>query len=431
MSLYLFEQNDKLLNRALDLQIIKPLQKKGYVDINRFISGKKRKVDYFDPLKNKSSKMSRLYKMPYPDLENVKQKWEDFLSYYEGNNNELYSISELEAEAILYWIFSVYRTDREQNIFMEELLMFLNQKLNNDNKGECDNEAKNAHGLIYIASRININLISSVEEYIQNMESIQQSEYSIYYRGHSDCNFALLPSIMRSASWKEHECDMYNEVIIECPSAFSNCNSHLDYLVEMQHYGLPTRLLDVTRNPLVALYFSCLGEPETNAEVIVFAVAQNQVRYPKSDTVSILASLPRINNKIKNELFQMGKDTNCDNTSFNTKALQLLQTIKQEKPAFQDHINKQDITNCFFVQAEKKNARIIKQDGAFIICGLLSEENNILDSYRYKQDDKIQIYIIVNKAKERILEQLEYMSINRAQLFPEIQDVALHIKEKY
>ena len=43
---------------------------------------------------------------------------------------------------------------------------------------------------------------------------------------------------------------MYQELIIRCASDFAQCQSHLDYLVEMQHYGLPTRLLDITENPL-------------------------------------------------------------------------------------------------------------------------------------------------------------------------------------
>lgn len=116
---------------------------------------------------------------------------------------------------------------------------------------------------------------------------------------------------------------------------------------------------------------------------------------------------------------------------FNRKACRLLHEVKLEKPAFRDEILKDDILNCFFVLAEKKNDRIVKQDGAFIICGLLDVTDNVVNKYRYKEHTKIQIYIIDKKAKKGILKQLDKFSINRGQLFPEISDVTEHIKEKY
>ena len=124
-------------------------------------------------------------------------------------------------------------------------------------------------------------------------------------------------------------------------------------------------------------------------------------------------------------------DSSISNDWFNKSSLHLLQAVKQEKIAFQDSILKQDVTDCFFVQAEKKNNRIIKQDGAFIICGLVTEDNNILNGYRYFENGKKQIWVIQSRSKKCLIDELNHLSINRAQLFPEIQDVTEHIKIKY
>lgn len=40
----------------------------------------------------------------------------------------------------------------------------------------------------------------------------------------------------------------------------SKCTNKSQMLTILQHYELGTRLLDVTTNPLVALYFSCCSE---------------------------------------------------------------------------------------------------------------------------------------------------------------------------
>lgn len=119
------------------------------------------------------------------------------------------------------------------------------------------------------------------------------------------------------------------------------------------------------------------------------------------------------------------------NSVFNKRISRLIHEVRLEKPAFQAEVLKEDLISNFIVYALKNNKRIVKQDGAFIICGLLDEKDNSLNNFRYKNNGKTQILLIDPNKKKNILRQLSTFSINRATLFPEIDFVANYIKERY
>lgn len=101
-------------------------------------------------------------------------------------------------------------------------------------------------------------VVTSVAEFIENVVKVNKADGTeTFYRGHADKDWVLLPSIFRTPNGVEKEHLLFRDMVAHEPQSFLECHSALDYLVQMQHYGLPTRLLDVTTNPLVALYFAC------------------------------------------------------------------------------------------------------------------------------------------------------------------------------
>jgi FRG domain protein len=114
--------------------------------------------------------------------------------------------------------------------------------------------------------------IDSVSEFIKkiglfNKVEVRENTETFYYRGHADRKWGLLPSIFRTSNGVEKEHLLFRDMVAHIPQSFSECRSALDYLVQMQHYELPTRLLDVTTNPLVALYFACESADDVIARI--------------------------------------------------------------------------------------------------------------------------------------------------------------------
>lgn len=103
--------------------------------------------------------------------------------------------------------------------------------------------------------------MNSVSEFVKELAQLDRQEGTeTFYRGQADKDWMLIPSILRTPDGPKVEHLLFRDMVAHEPQSFSECRSALDHLVQMQHYGLPTRLLDVTMNPLVALYMACVPD---------------------------------------------------------------------------------------------------------------------------------------------------------------------------
>lgn len=392
----------------------------GYINMSVYIQAKINKPEMLSALEKVDSKFSVLYSSPFPKKEKVFDFWQK--NFRNVSIYDLEELSMLEAHAIVYWVYKTLPSCLDRIQFTKEIFKNIKDFYSISNNIECTND------VFYNKEKIDLYFIKSISEFdaFISHHSVNETQ-QLFYRGHSDANYILAPSIMRNNKWFNNESAMYNDIIINCPESFSKCNTHLEKLVEMQHYGLPTRLLDITRNPLVALYFACESNYDNYGEVVLIAAEKKDIKYPQSDSLSVLSSLPLFSRKNQEHIRDCALSSE-NNYEFNKKIPRLHHEIRLEKPAFLPEIIKEEIIDSFIVYAVKNNNRIVKQDGAFIICGLI-ENSDILNKYRLKEDEKRVVLLINNK--EQILESLDNLSINKAALFPEIECVTEYIKNKY
>lgn len=266
--------------------------------------------------------------------------------------------------------------------------------------------------------------ISSIRTLFERLETEMEDsmDYHIYYRGQSDKSFGLTPSIYRKPALIQNEDRLFRDIIAQSPGDFKGCASTFEKLVKMQHYSLPTRLLDITTNPLVALYFAC--EDETvDGKLFRFEISASEMKYFDSDAVSVVSNIAKRPIDFSIELLK-----ELDREDFNTEEeiQYLLHEIKYEKPHFQNGIDSKDIERVFCVKPMFDNPRIIRQSGAFFLYGIDGDKSKPAPlKFQYK------MYVINKAHKKKIRKQLEALGIDKSTLFPEVEHVAEHIKDKY
>lgn len=144
-------------------------------------------------------------------------------------------------------------------------------------------------------------LATSVHEFLAILKT---DGFPLLYRGQAK-NWPLLPSIARPRTCFAEEPIMLEASILEKLKQYGHPFFHgsiiqpSDWILHAQHYGLPTRLLDLTSNPLKALFFAT-EKTEDDADGIVWTIDESaDGSFPPDDCKSLRIYAPKhINNRI-------------------------------------------------------------------------------------------------------------------------------------
>lgn len=284
--------------------------------------------------------------------------------------------------------------------------------------------------------------ITSLEGYIRKIAHLNEANggTQLYYRGHSNVEYAISPSIYRNKNHKTSEHLMIRQLMAQHPREFAEDQGIFDQLVRAQHYGLPTRLLDISLNPLVALYFAVCSNPSKRASVVVFKPNIGKQRYFDSDVVSCLSALSLLTEGEKDKIrdagskaVQTGDDetflvNNDELSQFNAlpEVQKLIQLVRHEKSDFRPILQPVDLAKPVAVIPRKLHSRIIAQNGAFVIFGLAQTPNDV--NMRHIELEEVHID---HNSKEQFLRELALVGISESSLFPEIEKAAIAIKKRY
>ena len=281
-----------------------------------------------------------------------------------------------------------------------------------------------------------LDMVGEIEEHYQS----QRGGFRLYFRGECRCGWPLSPSILRG-SLAGYESDMLVELASRRPEEFKGLSSALEQWVLGQHHGLSTRFLDVTRNPLVALFNACGGSEDDPARfkdeagrLHVFAVPQSLVKPFTSDTISVIANFAKLSKGYQKTLLYEEIPGVIQLGIYSTAMQRLYQFIRQEKPYFEERIDPRHLYQIFVVEPQQSSERLRAQSGAFLVSAFHDrfEQDKILE-YQIEGLPMYDHYELSVPAdhKHSITNSLRMLNITQETLFPGLDSSAAAITRHY
>ncbi len=283
----------------------------------------------------------------------------------------------------------------------------------------------------------------------RRFESGKRDDEAMYYfRGENKNfkrpeNFSLpdypaIPGIDREEEYHQNEHLIFNECIRAYPQEFPSGETTFERLTRMQHFEIPTRLLDVSPRLATALGMASLPGID-GKEVVgrygfirIYRVKKSRIKYSTSDTVVALSNLARIRKEHVhiNDLRYLAAECTNERTGFYWKEGSEVSIALQR-----------DIKKVWCVRPVNNNVRIQAQRGEFFLFGCGEGKQPLEVSFsEYDYDNpnaategiaEIGILVVTPQLKHEIKEMAEVLDVTEDRLYPDFARFHKVIEERY
>lgn len=238
--------------------------------------------------------------------------------------------------------------------------------------------------------------IKTIGDLSREVQALPAANRKWLFRGQADSRWELEPGVHRGYS-PQQERYLTNEFRVRARSRYFSCPSSNDYpgwLALMQHYGLPTRLLDWSYSPLVAAFFAVHPDyvPLKNAagrDACIWALDAGEFNEAQGFEPLIFP---------------------LDAASYEPLVA----------PAFK---NRQELNSVGVAMALEHDSRIQLQQGAFTIHSSRTPINLL-----HGADAWLRRFVIRNDDIVNLFEELTLLGIRKYTLFPDLSALTSELK---
>ncbi|WP_119157395.1 FRG domain-containing protein [Caldimonas tepidiphila] len=251
-----------------------------------------------------------------------------------------------------------------------------------------------------------------IESVDQLLQAVNELPNNFLYRGQANADWPLQSSLERivGSKWSSSEAQKFEDYSLKkFRSKFhlydrenTQPESKLAWLSIMQHYGVPTRLLDFTESPYIALYFALEAyNPQSNCDLALYAI----------DYTAILeSSIAHI--KTKDSAFNETRVT----------------VFERQDEIFDKVVDRFSYDIAWIAEPKLLNARLDRQAGSFLLSGnrgLRIEE--VLGLKLYEKVSALK-FIVPTHLYKNAFALLRKMNINSKSLYGDLDGLARAIK---